>query len=73
VALIINAIDIGFKYMSTENPAVKLFNVYKIAIDVIKAQAGNIQINKVRNAREYPPNLYPINTMVCVDEAPGSN
>ena len=50
VALIIKAMDIGFKYMSTESPAAKICKEYKIAINAIKVQAGKIQTNMVKKA-----------------------
>ncbi len=39
----------------------------------IKQVAGKIQMSKVINAKGKPPLLNAINTIVCVEEAPGSN
>lgn len=39
----------------------------------IKLVAGKIQMSKVIKAKEKPPLLKAIKTIVCVDEAPGSN
>lgn len=39
----------------------------------IKLVAGKIQISKVIKAKGKPPLLNAIKTMVCVEEAPGSN
>jgi hypothetical protein len=73
VALRIKAMDIGFKYSSIPKPDDKYGLVYKMATNVIKAQAGKIQTIKVSIASVYPPSLYPMSTIVCVEDAPGSN